>query len=89
MQRHDDVATLPAAPTAMIMAISTLPVQQYRKQNNDWLPVMVTADGDDLVLADGDAAAAFSDALAACLPDTINDGEIVKAPLLVKAPCSS
>ena len=69
MQRHDDVTTLPAAPTLVANEFfDALPVQQYRKQSNDWLPVMVTADGDDLVLADGDAAAAFSDALAAaCL----------------------
>ena len=61
-------------------------MQQYRKQGNDWLAVMVTADGDDLVLVDGDAVAApFSDALAACLPDTINDGEIVESAAAVES----
>lgn len=85
---HDDVATLPAAPTLLVANefFDALPVQQYRKQGNDWLAVMVTADGDDLVLVDGDAVAApFSDALAACLPDTINDGEIVESAAAVES----
>ena len=42
---HDDVTTLPAAPTLLVANefFDALPVQQYRKQGNDWLPVMVTA----------------------------------------------
>ena len=35
---HDDVATLPAAPTLLVANefFDALPVQQYRKQGNDW-----------------------------------------------------
>lgn len=85
---HDDVATLPAAPTLLVANefFDALPVQQYRKHGKDWLPVMVTKNNDNLVLADGDAVASpFSDALITCLPDTINNGEIVESAAAVES----
>ena len=85
---HNDISTLPAMPTLLVANefFDALPVQQYRKQGNDWLPVMVTTDGDNLMLTDGDAAAKpFSDALATCIPDTINDGEIVESAAAVES----
>ena len=79
---HDDLSTLPKKPSLFVANefFDALPVQQYRKQGNDWLPVMVTHKGNDLALAEGAAIAApFSEALTACLPTQIDDGDIVES----------
>jgi NADH dehydrogenase [ubiquinone] 1 alpha subcomplex assembly factor 7 len=85
---HNDISTLPQAPTLLIANefFDALPVQPYRKQGDDWAPIIVTADGDNLALVDGDTTQApFSEALTACLPDTINDGDIVESAAAVES----
>jgi NADH dehydrogenase [ubiquinone] 1 alpha subcomplex assembly factor 7 len=84
---HDDLSTLPDAPTLMVANefFDALPVQQYCKHGADWMPIMVTADGDELALTEGGAVSMpFSDALSACLPDDISDGAIVESAVAVE-----
>jgi len=84
---HDTPATLPALPTLIIgnEFFDALPIQQYRKQTNGWSPVLVTAKDNNLVFADGEIEVApFSDALMACLPDTVEHGDIVECAPMVE-----
>lgn len=85
---HDTLGTLPAMPTLIIgnEFFDALPIQQYKKQPDGWSPIMVSADNDNLVFADGKSqAAVFSDALAACLPDAMAHGAIVEYAPMVEA----
>ena len=86
-QWHDDVSTLPDAPTLFVANefFDALPVQPYRKQADGWLPVMVTSDNETLALAEGgETATPFSNALRTVLPENIDDGEIVESAAAVE-----
>lgn len=78
---HDDVASLPELPTLCVANefFDALPIQQFRKQGEGWAPVLVARDGNELIFSHGATQdSPFSDALDACLPENIADGEIVE-----------
>ncbi len=88
---HDDVSALPPLPTLFVANefFDALPIQQYRKQGDAWVPIIIAAENEQLVLAHGAGETApFSDALTACLPDSIADDEIVETSETVEAAMS-
>ena len=85
---HDTLDTLPPLPCLLVANefFDALPISQYRKveaqnaQDENWDEVMVSAEADGLCFTTRRAAASpFSDALQACLPDSLSDGDIVEA----------
>lgn len=78
---HDTLAELPAMPCLLVANefFDALPIAQYRKRGDQWGEVQVTAVAQDLAFDEGaPQAAPFSKALAACLPDTLNEGDTVE-----------
>ena len=80
-QWHNEVSDLPALPCLLVANefFDALPIAQYRKGEAGWAEVMVTSDGTDLTFIDATAQdAPFSEALQACLPETLVSDDIVE-----------
>ena len=78
---HDKVIDLPPLPCLLVANefFDALPIAQYRKTDTGWIEAMVTTDGTDLAFTDTAAQGApFSEALLACLPETLASGDIVE-----------
>ena len=78
---HDDVSTLPTLPCLLVANefFDALPIDQYKKTASGWVPILVSAENDDLVFCDGaEIDAPFSENLTACLPQDLPRGTIVE-----------